>query len=241
MRVRPRMIGAVVLLAAFAACGDDPTRPHELFEFVEADAVRSSAAALPSLAEIARRTPSSDPSHRAALVLAQQLWASGAGGETLRGAAQRRAAAAYAAPVLADLVSDDDWEAARLRADGWMASAAGMLRHLSLPAVEARLASAREHLDRSDAATLGEARVYHFLLALSDLVETTPRFVARSLVDDAAAAVARARRGEAGTVGSAALERASRLADWAARALDEEDHVRAIQRAYYAIQLVEGR
>jgi hypothetical protein len=236
---KPIALMTAALAAVLTACGDDPVRPDELFEFVEADAVARSAAALPSLGELAVRAPTVQPSQRATLVLAQQLWAAGAASDLPTGATQRRAAAGHAAPVLAELLTDDDWSTVRVRAEEWMGMAESMLHHLSLPAVEHRIASARRYLGRADDATSDEARVYHVLMALSDLVETTPRFVARGLVGDAAAAV---RRAEAnGTaVSGAELERARRLAEWAARAEEQEDHVRAIQRAYYAIQLVEG-
>jgi hypothetical protein len=237
------MLVTAALAAVVLACGDDPMSPDELFEFVEADAVTRSAAALPSLGELAIRTPGDHPNHRATLVLAQQLWAAGAAPGSRGGAAPRRAAVAYASPVLAELVPHDEWLAIRLRTDEWMRTAETMLRHLTLPDVERRIASARGHLERADDATVDEERVYNVLMALSDLVETTPRFVARGLVADAAAAVKSAEAANAaGTPGTAleALERAKRLAEWAARAADEEDHVRAIQRAYYAIQLVNG-
>jgi hypothetical protein len=235
---RPILLVTVGLVALLTACGDDPIRPDELFEFVEADAVTRSAAALPSLGEIALATPTTQPSHRAALVLAQQFWTAGAAADPVTGRATRRRAVAYATPVLAELVADDEWPIIRERAEDWMRIAETMLRHLILPDVERRIASARHHLERAESATSAEAQVYNLLLALSDLVETTPRFVARGLVGDAAAAVQRAEA--RGNTSPAQMERARRLADWAARAAAEEDDVRAIQRAYYAIQLVEG-
>jgi hypothetical protein len=230
---------SAALAALLTACGDDPVRPAELFEFVEADAVVRSAAALPSLGELAGRAPTVQPSQRATLVLAQQLWATGVASDLPTGATQRRAAAGHAAPVLAELLTDDDWLMVRTRAEEWMGVAETMLHHLTLPAVEHRIASARRYLERADGATSDDARVYHVLMALSELVETTPRFVARGLVADAAAAVRRAETNGAATAGGE-LDRARRLAEWAARAEEQEDHVRAIQRAYYAIQLVEG-
>jgi acyl-CoA reductase-like NAD-dependent aldehyde dehydrogenase len=72
-------------------------------------------------------------------------------------------------------------------------------------------------------------------------VETTPGYVSRTLVRDAETAVHRAEARLDGAPAPPALERARRLADWAARATEEQDHLRAIQRAYYAIQLVENR
>jgi hypothetical protein len=234
--VRPIVLSSAALAALLAACGDDPVGPGAFFEFVEADAVVRSAAALPSLGEIIDRAPASDPSDRATLVLARQLWALGAASDS--GGARREEAISYSAPALTGLLPEEEWGPLLLRTDAWIETAQTMLHHLSLPAIEQRIATARQHVVLADAATPGAARVYHLLMALSDLVETTPAYVARGLVADAAVAVRRAEG--AGVVDAAALGRARRLAQWAARAHEEGDHVRAIQRAYYAIQLVEG-
>ncbi len=240
-----RSLGPITaaLAVGLAGCGDDPVQPDALFEFVEAEAVVRSAAALPTLSEIVLDAPVTDPIQRATLDLAHQLWVAGSARAHIAGPAQRRSAVTQAGPLLAELVTDEEWAVLRVRTDEWTAIAEGMLRHLSIPAVEYRLASARRHLARSDDATSREDRVYHVLLAMSDLVETTPRFVARALVDRATRLVAAAdgaAREDLDETASAALERARRLADWAARAMEDGDDVRAIQRAYYAIQLVEG-
>lgn len=233
-------LATAAVAVLLSACGDDLVRPDELFEFVEADAVLRSAAALPSLGELAVRARTDHASQRATLVLAQQLWSSGTARNRPPGSSHRRAAVSYAAPVLAEVVPEDEWSAIRSRAEEWMGTAESMLHHLVLPGVEQRIASARRFLAQADGATSEEARVYHVLMALSDLVETTPRYVAGGLVAEATDAVARARSDHADTGVGITLERAGRLADWAARADEEEDHVRAIQRAYYAIQLLEG-
>jgi hypothetical protein len=127
-----------------------------------------------------------------------------------------------------------------------------MLQHLSMPRLERRLDTARSYLRTSDRSRTEEDRIRHLLLATSTLVETTPRFVARTLATEADAAVQDAYReaesrgrddnGDAAdeVLGPQVLERAARLKDWAARAV-EGDYLLAIQRAYYAIQLVEGR
>jgi hypothetical protein len=235
---RPLLLATAALVVGLVGCGDDPTRPDELFEFAEAEVVVRSAAALPSLGDLALGTSTRDQSQRATLALAHQLWAAGSATDDLRGSAQRQAAATYATPVLAELVAEEEWHALRRRAESWMGTADRMLVHLALPEVELRLASARRHLDRSETATTRDARVYHLLMAFSDLVETTPRYVARGLVARAEEVVAGADADLAGPGSSASLDRARRLADWSARALEEGDDIRAIQRAYYAIQLV---
>lgn len=222
-----------------AACDDDPTRPDALFEFAEAESVMRSAAALPSLPELASSaTVTADPGQRAGLVRAQELWLASTVNQGGTASWQRRQAIGYAAPILMDLLPEDGWPALRDRVEDWTVTAEGMIHHLPLPPVETRLAGARYQLERADAATSDHDRVYHLLLAMSDLVETTPGFVARRLVGEALAAVEQAEE-RAGATRPATLRRARRLADWAARAVEAEEHVRAIQRAYYAIQLAE--
>ena len=122
----------------------------------------------------------------------------------------------------------------------WGETAGSMLRHIDLPRVEARLVGARVQLDRAAAARDRGARVLGLLLAGSELVETTPRFVARAMVADADRAVGRAVAAAADPE-DPVLARAVRLKDWAARAVEEGDDLLAIQRAYYAMQLVEAR
>ena len=85
---------------------------------------------------------------------------------------------------------------------------------------------------------------------MSELVETTPRWVARRLVEEAHGAVERAEAEHETALGAGdaperplskrTLERALRLKDWAEVAVVEGEYLLAIQRAYYAIQLVEG-
>lgn len=238
------MMGLAVLVAGLTACGDDPFDPNARFDHTEAEAVMRSAAALPSLPAIVASATITDPGQGAILVRAQELWLAGAVAVDARGPAQRRIAAGYAAPILAAAVPSDEWGRVRADVDQWLVTASRMVQQLPMPIVEARIDDALNNLARADGAAAPETRAYHLLLASSDLLETTPRFVARTLARDAAIAV---RRAEARAARAAddrrdrSLERARRLADWAAEALADEDHVRAIQRAYYALQLMEGR
>jgi hypothetical protein len=235
----PTFLAIAGIGIVLAACGDDPTQPDALFEFAEAEAVMRSAAALPSLPDLAATaTRAADPTQRAALVRAQELWLASTVVDDGAGPAQRRAAIIHAAPVLTQLLPAEGWAPVRSRVEDWIGTAEAMVHRVAMPPVEVRLAEARHHLAGSDAATGAEDRVYHLLLAMSALVETTPRFVARRLVAEAALAVDLAEQRAAGA-SPRSLQRARRLADWAARAAEEEEHVRAIQRAYYAIQLAE--
>jgi hypothetical protein len=235
------LLATAAMAALLSACGDDPIRPEGLLDIAEAEALLRSARALPTVGELAERAVLVDPDQRAALLHAQELWAAGTAADHGRGLAQRRLGARYAAPVLARTLAPDEWAGVRAGLEHWILAAEGMLHHLALPPVDERLRSARDQLRRADAATVPESRVYHLLLTLSDLVETTPGYVSRTLVREADAAVVRAEARLDGDPAPPALVRARRLADWAAKAEAEQDHLRAIQRAYYAIQLVENR
>ncbi len=105
--------------------------------------------------------------------------------------------------------------------------------------METRLDAAARHLERSDAAYSDRSRVYHLLLASSELVETTPGYVARTMTEDARSAVQSAREREP-RPDDRILDRAERLKDWAVLAVEEGEYLLAIQRSYYAIQLVGG-
>jgi hypothetical protein len=237
----PVRVVAAVLMTSVAACGDDPAQPDALARFAEAEAVMRSAAALPGLGELAVGAATTSPAQRATLTRAQELWTAGSRPEQPRGLAQRRVASGYAAPVLAGLVSAEEWAGIRARVDDWLATAERMSTHLVLPSVDERLRAARGHLGRADGATSTEFQVYHLLLSMAELVETTPGYVARVMVAEAGRTVGRAEAAGDPARPDGALERARRLTDWSARAVEEGDYVRAIQRAYYAIQLVESR
>lgn len=225
-------------IVAVGACDDDLTDPDGLAESAEAEAIMRSAAALPLLPDyIAAADGAAD---RAKLQRARELWNAGTSVDDARGDARRRLAVSQALPGLLQAVPDDEWLASRQRLDEWMATASSMLRHLELPMVETRVRTARRHLSSSDAATSSHDRAYHLLLAGSELVATTPRFVARALARDAERAVRRA-AASADPPPAAIMKRAVRLKDWSARALEDGEYLLAIQRGYYAIQLVEER
>lgn len=239
-----------VLAATLAACGDDVTDPDSVLASAEAEAVMRSAHALPSLPELLDRVEAATPEQRITVYRARDLWDAGVAADHNRGDARRRLAVGYAAPLLAAALPENALLEVRARIGDWQTTAESMMHHIPLPAVEERLQAARRHLARADGSTSSRARVYHLLLASSELVETTPRHVARSLAADADEVVRRAEARAAGPGGAeppdaapsdAALERARRLRDWAARAVEDEEYLLAIQRAYYAIQLAEGR
>jgi hypothetical protein len=245
------MMPVLALAGVLSACEDEVTDPEALLASAEAEQVMRSADALPGLGDLIDRAGTGEPTDRAALLRARELWDAGSTAGDARARSRRRLAVAYAVPVLVPAMPEAEWAGVREATDSWMSTAASMLQHLPLPEVERSLERAQRHLARADAVTDaagGRPPQYHLLLALSELVETTPRHVARSLAADAAAAVRRAEtagqggEGEPGaSVSAPSLERATRLKDWAARAVEEGEYLLAIQRAYYAIQLVEER
>ena len=242
-------IALTFVLAGLYGCGDDVTDPDAFLESAEAEAVMLSAEQLPMLPDLLASAAPSSRRDEAVLLRAQELWVEGTVADD-RAAARRRLAVRYALPVLGESVSHEEWTAAREGIEDWILTVERLLERLALPDVEERVAAARRYLDWSDG-SVGEPRRqrYYLLLGMSELVETTPRWVARRLVGEAHAAVGRAEaeHGAASEDGAGAekplsqrtLERAQRLKDWADRAVVEGEYLLAIQRAYYAIQLVE--
>lgn len=223
------------------ACGDSVTDPDGLLESAEAEAVMRSAEALPLLPQFLDAHAGLEGGDRTSLLLvrARELWEAGVTTGDSRGADQRRLAIDHAAPALMEVVPAHEWVEAREQLGAWITTARGMLRHVSLPAVEAQIGAAGQQLQRADAAPTDSSRIHHLLLAGSDLVETTPRHVARSMTGEADVAVQRASGATDSRLPRNTVERAQRLKDWAAQAVEEGDYLLAIQRAYYAIQLVE--
>lgn len=238
---RPTTLAITALAVLVVACDDDVTDPDALLESAEAEAVLRSAASLPALPVVIDRAGDPRAPHdRTALYRAQELWAAGVAAGDPRGAARLRVAVRYAAPVLAETLPAREWDEVRRGLLDWIGTADAMLRHLALPEVERRIELARAHLRRADAAPDADSRARALLLAGAELNATTPRAVARTLAARADAAVRAAGR-NARDPEDPALRRARRLSAWAARAVAEGDDLLAIQRAYYAIQLVEGR
>lgn len=235
-------------LAALAACGDDLTDPDDLLESEEAETVLRSAGSLPLLPTFLDAADRPDATgalllerERTTLVRARELWDAGAAVSDSRGAARRRLAIGYALPVLLEAVPPEEWEASRDRIDAWVTTARSMLDHLTIPEVDARLTAAEAHMVRYDAARSERSRLYYLLLAGSELVETTPRYVARTLSRQAQTTLQRATSAPGATLPEATVRRAERLSDWSIRAMEEGNYLRAIQRAYYALQLLEAR
>jgi hypothetical protein len=160
-----------------------------------------------------------------------------------RSDARRRLAVRYALPVLTDALSAEEWGAVQEGLEEWLLTVESLINRLALPEVEDRVAAARRYLTWAEGPVSDERRRrYYLLLGMSELVETTPRFVAQRLTREARHAVdgAVAAAGDEAGPSERTLDRAVRLKDWADRAVVEGEYLLAIQRAYYAIQLVEA-
>ncbi|HKJ93913.1 MAG TPA: hypothetical protein VJ957_12160 [Longimicrobiales bacterium] len=239
---------AAVALPTLAACEDSVTNPDEVLVASEAEAVLRSAAAMPALLGVIDTvlvdSVALPDGVRYSLHTAEELWARAAADDDPARAARRRASAvALAAPYVADHMDAARLVDLRHRLRAWVDVASGMLKHLRLPQVERDLDGAAELLARSEAAEArGEHRtaVWLALSAQSRLVDTTPRVVARRMSDGA---LARYRRASAdGSIrDEQTRQRVERLVAGAREALDQEDYLRAIQRAYYATELLEMR
>lgn len=227
-------------LVGLYGCGDDVTDPDAFLESAEAEAVMQSARDLPMLPDLLDDAMPAKDRDRAILLRASELWAAGTLDDD-RAERRRRLAVGYALPVLMESMPAEEWADARQEMDDWILTVQGMVRHLTMPEVQEQVDAARRYLRRSDASREDERRrVYYLLLAMSELVETTPRFVARRLVTEANATLEAHASAHEGERTDRAVERARRLKDWAERGVAEGEYLLAIQRAYYAIQLVEG-
>ena len=235
----PRLARATALtaaLAAVSACGDQATDLESLLDSAEAEAVVRSAETLPTLPGLIDAVIDDvDPGTRGRLFRAREEWTRGG-----IGSGPRETAAMIAAPALADVMPAAEWERVRRDLDAWARAADGMMRHLPIPWVQESLDRGRRELMAADRATAPDDRAFRLLRASAFLWETSPRYVAGRLADEADRAYAD-RVGDAGPDERERLERAERLKNWALRAVEDEDYLLAIQRAYYALQLLEGR
>ena len=226
-------------LVGLYGCGDDVTDPDAFLESAEAEAIMQSARELPVLPALVAQADPDRESDRAILLRANELWVSGTMIDP-RSEARRRLAVSYALPVLVESLTAEQWAAARADLDAWVVTLEGMVQHLAMPEVRERAAAARRYLERSASAGNERRAAYYLLLSTSELVETTPGFVARRLVDRATTELTSYDATHEGAEADRAMERARRLKDWAEQAVAEGEYLLAIQRAYYAIQLVEG-
>jgi hypothetical protein len=239
---------AAIALPYLTACEDTVTDPEEVMMASEAAAVLRSAADLPTLPDIVGGVLADSAglpdSVRYALHSADELWARAAAeNDLVRAARWRGRAVSMSAPYVAPHLDGARLVDLRHRLRSWIDTASGMLKHFRLPEVEQALDDAASLLARSEVAEVRgahETAVWLALSAQSRLVDSTPRVVARRMSDMAAT---RYRQDEARgwTADDRTRQRVERLVSGAREALDREDYLRAIQRAYYATQLLEMR
>ncbi|MEJ2679540.1 MAG: hypothetical protein P8174_10760 [Gemmatimonadota bacterium] len=238
----------MIALPFLAACEDAVTDPDEVMVASEAAAVLRSAADLPTLPGIITETLADSAglpdSARYTLHSADELWARAAvENDLVRAARWRSRAVSMAAPYLAVQLDSARLGDLRQQLREWIEMASGMLKHFRLPEVEQALDDAAAQLARSEVAEVRgqhETAVWLALSAQSRLVDTTPRVVARRMSDMATARY-RADTSRGVTFDERTRQRVERLVSGAREALDRQDYLRAIQRAYYANQLLEMR
>lgn len=249
---RSLQVGLLLCAAvSLPACGDAPTHPDALLVTPEtAPALRLDPAlpTLPRIIDDVAGSPDGAPGtvDREMLERAERLWLRAGGARNGESNALRDSAYALAAPRLAAAVDSAALASYRERLGYWIEAGSRAVPRRGGTGIAEALADARVLLARTDSlwARGDAAGSVDALLRASDrLVDVTPRGVARRLVRMAEAARsawpddARDGEGERGV----AFRRAARLLDGAREALAEADHVRAIQRAYYAARLLEGR
>lgn len=224
-----RVLLTGALLAVSAACHDSPLDPLAQVTTVETVPALTVSHPIPSLGELAARVPG-------ARELEGPVGAWEASWQDEEGEVARTAARAEAVPVLYGVLGESAARSA-LAGLGWLAVGESGLDDLPVslegPLREALLL--RERGERALAAGKGEEALLWALAAGDRVRSVTSESVARRMV----------RRGEdllARQPGAAVdMERATHLVNGARRALAEGNPSLAIQRAYYACQVLEGR
>ncbi len=183
-----------------------------------------------------------------ALARASALWAAAdslsARGED--GEALRREAYEVAVPVLAAGLDTAVLHRLQRRLERWASLASSAMKRADLPDLAARLESGRSLLaDARQAEAAGDraGAVRATLLASDGLSATTPPAVAARLTADAEALLSRIQfeRGERREdPAQHRIERADRLVRGAREALAARQYELAIQRAFYARELLRG-
>lgn len=254
-----RITVAGAACAAASACGDAPMGPTASWVATETAAALRMAGEPPTLGRIVASMDAGAKSARSAaessgsanvaggpraLNEALGLWREASrSDDPVRARALREEAYRIAAPRLARSMGAPRLEAMRTRMAEWI-DAAERLPVASELGVTPVLEEARGWLKRSrEAEREGdqEAAIIGILRA-ADLLETlTPHAVADRLIESAQAArTAYPDPPESGKRESAVIRRAERLLQGARAARARGEPVRAIQRAYYALRLLES-
>lgn len=227
----PRRIlfAGAFLAVSLAACHDSPLDPLAAVTTVETVPALTVSHPIPSLAELAARVPGAG--ELAGPVAAwERSWAQ-EDGEAVRAGVR-----VEAAPVLYEVLGETAARSALTSLD-WLASGEAGIDELPVslegPLREALLL--RERGERALAVGKGEEALVWALAAGDRVRSVTSQAVAQRMVRRGETLLAR-HEAAAGD-----LERATHLMNGARRALAEGDHSMAIQRAFYACQVLEGR
>lgn len=230
-----RAAGACLLVTlCVSGCQDSPTDPTAALVAEDTRTALHLDGALPSLPDLAARERVED---RVAEAVGR--WVVSWEHAPEEGAALRSGAYDAAAPTLAEAMGRSD-VALAVEQVGAALEATTSLERARLPEGMAdRLERARLHhrAAREALASGDEAGALHGALRASDVFrEVGPHGVALALLTRAEGALAQALDG--GALADEDVERTERLVRGARQALDQEDWSRAIQRAYYACQLL---
>jgi hypothetical protein len=226
----------VVCLGGLAACRDAPSDPLASLVSLETAPAVAVPVELPSLAELAMRADVRDE-----LEPVLEAWVMGweAEDDDL-GRGARDEAIRQAIPALRDALGSGG-VASTLQPLFEVGRDLGQIEDVPTD-LAPRLEEVRSLIEDTRVA-LEERRFDRALetgLLASDRIRALgPRAVARTLISRADQALMRATVGE--TLDPRSMSRGERLLSGARRALDEGDVDLAIQRGYYAVQVLEGR
>lgn len=232
------LVGSVLTVLA-AGCHDSPADPLGAPTTVETVPSLALAAPLPDLPELVTGTsPSSEI--RVALAAWQASW-DDASGEVDRASA-RAVVAGHLAGVL-DARGVEEALRSLLWAEMEVSELPPLPAELAVPLEEARVlteqaAAARRDGRLRDALEAGLAAADRYRSVTPEAVARRLVARGRSLLD---AATAEAEASNPPKSGTPVTDRARHLVDGAARALASGDHLIAVQRAFYGIQVLEGR
>jgi hypothetical protein len=218
--------GLVTLCAV--ACHDSPSDPLASITTVETVPSLAISSYLPAVGELAARLPEHEVLQEA-LVEWEASW-DREDGELIRSELRQEVA-----PVLYEVLGASSARSA-VQALGWLRETPDLAEGLP-PELGRAVARALDLLGQADEALeAGHGDVALGLaLAASDAVRSvTPEAVARRLIGRGRTLM------DSGAMALGDEQRARHLLNGAQRALDREDYTRAIQRAFYACQVMEG-
>lgn len=233
-----RLFGGLggLMLVALGACRDVPTDPLASLATAETAASIDIPIALPSLADLAQRTGVATGELAPWVAVWQGSWATDAG--SANDDAAREEAVRRLVPVLADslgLGGAASVLAPLLQVDRDLSVLDDVPGDLmpQLLAVRSRVDEAREALAEGRTERALEAG----LMASDQLRGIGPLAVARTLIARADRALMATLSAE--TLDGIAASRGERMLDGARVALENDDPELAVQRAFYAVQLLE--